>query len=43
MPVERKLIIFDKIKEIEYSLTMVQEGIPNDVEEFKNLGLLKTG
>lgn len=43
MPVERKLIILDKLKEIEHSLSIVKEAIPDDVEEFKNMGLLKDG
>ena len=32
-----------KTKGIENSLAMVQEGTPNEIEEFKNLGLLKYG
>ncbi len=43
MAVKRKLIIFDKIKEIEYSLNLVQENMPQGLEQFKSLGLLKDG
>ena len=41
MPVERKIIILDKLKEIEHSLSIVKEAVPDDVEEFKNMDLLK--
>lgn len=43
MGIERKLIIYNKIKEMEYSLTLVQENMPQDAEEFSNMGLLKDG
>ena len=39
----RKEIILSKISEIEESLSLIEENIPEDFEEFENLGLLKDG
>ena len=35
--------INQKLKEIEDSLEMIKEGLPNDVDEFLSLGLVKDG
>ena len=39
----RKEIILSKISEIEESLSLIEENMPGDFEEFENLGLLKDG
>lgn len=39
----RKEIILSKISEIEESIPLIEENIPEDFEEFENLGLLKDG
>lgn len=39
----RKDIIKTKIKEIEESLTIVEENLPENLEEFLELGLIKDG
>ena len=39
----RKEIILSKISKIEESIPLIEENIPEDFEEFENLGLLKDG
>lgn len=39
----RKEIILSKISEIEESIALIEGNIPEDFEEFENLGLLKDG
>jgi len=39
----RKEIILSKISEIEESIPLILENMPEDFEEFENLGLLKDG
>ncbi|KYC49295.1 MAG: hypothetical protein AMQ74_01448 [Candidatus Methanofastidiosum methylothiophilum] len=39
----RKEIILSKINEIEESITLIVDNMPDDFEEFENLGLLKDG
>lgn len=34
MAIVRKLIIYDKIKEIELSLNLVQKNMPQELQEF---------
>ncbi len=43
MAILRKLIIMDKIKEVDYSLYLIMENMPKDSKEFNNMGLLKDG
>ncbi len=39
----RTEIIQTKIKEIEESLDLINENLPNNFKDFSNLGLLKDG
>ena len=39
----RKEIILSKISEIEESLSLIEENIPEDFDDFENMGLLKDG
>ncbi|HNR44815.1 MAG TPA: DUF86 domain-containing protein [Methanofastidiosum sp.] len=39
----RKEIILSKINEIEESIPLIAENMPEDFEDFENLGLLKDG
>jgi len=39
----RKEIILSKISEIEESIPLIADNMPEDFEEFENLGLLKDG
>ncbi len=39
----RKSIIRTKMKEIEESIRLVEEHLPESFEEFSNLGLVKDG
>lgn len=43
MGIERKLIIYDKIMEMEYPLSLVQENMPQGAEEFSSMGLMRDG
>jgi len=35
--------VFEKLKEIEENLDIIQENLPHSVEEFKKIGLIKDG
>ncbi len=39
----RKEIILSKINEIEESLSLIEENIPEEFDDFENMGLLKDG
>jgi len=39
----RKEIILSKINEVEESLSLIEENIPEDFDDFENMGLLKDG
>jgi hypothetical protein len=39
----REKIILAKIKEIEESISLIVENIPDDFKNFKDLGILKDG
>lgn len=39
----RKEIILSKVNEIEESLSLIEENIPEEFDDFENMGLLKDG
>ncbi len=41
MPIIRKIIILDRLKEIENSLDLITNNIPENYGDFKNMGLIK--
>lgn len=43
MGIQRRIIILDKMKDIEYSVNLVKENLPSSLEDFRNLGLVKDG